>query len=186
MTDDALAVMAELHKHLFDLEQLSGGLAAGFDSFVGKLAGVCGTLALILHLAHDPKDGATYAVTERTVMDVRRLVLDFILPHAFEFCRASMAADRLRRIASWILTSGATRVLASDLTTKVRDCRGLGLVDLNKGVAPLVAAGWLKAADNTPVCKCWEVEPLVHLKLADRARIEKERRAALVKLIRRG
>jgi hypothetical protein len=50
-------------------------------------------------------------------------------------------------------------------------------------VAPLVAAGWLKAADNTPVCKSWEVEPLVHLKLADRTRIEKERRAGLAKLM---
>jgi hypothetical protein len=186
MTDSALAVMAELRQHLFDLEQLSGGLAVGFDSFVGKLPGVCGTLALILHMAHDPKDGAVHPVGERTARDVKQLVLDFILPHALEFYLAGTAGDHLRRIASWILASGATRVLASDLTRKVHVCRGLGLADINKSVAPLVAAGWLKAADNSPACKSWEVEPLVHVKLAARAATEKERRAAMAMLLRRG
>src|SRR5262249_48084747 len=50
MTDEALAHMDDLREHLFNLEQASGGLALGFKSFVGKLHGICGTLALILHL----------------------------------------------------------------------------------------------------------------------------------------
>ena len=73
MSDAALAVMAELRQHLFDLEQASGGLAPGFQSFVGKLHGVAGSLALILHMAHDPQTGATYPIDERTVSNVRRL-----------------------------------------------------------------------------------------------------------------
>jgi hypothetical protein len=181
----ALAAMEALHKHLFDLEQVSDALTAGFDSFVGKLAGICGNLALILHMAHDPKLGATYAVDENTVQDVRRLILDFVLPHALEFYRGAEASagDRLRRVASWILTSGVTRVLASDLTRNVRDCRTLDLMEINKRVAPLVACGWLRSADTSPVCKWWDVDPRVHIQLAERARDEDRRKGALTKLM---
>ena len=36
MDDAGLAVMNDLRRHLFDLEQASGGLATGFQSFVGN------------------------------------------------------------------------------------------------------------------------------------------------------
>jgi len=162
MTDAALAAMGELRKHLFDLEQVSGGLAAGY-----------------------PQHGATYAISKRTVEDVRRLVLDFILPHALEFYRGTgaTAGDKLRRLASWILTSGKTRVTARDLTRSVGHCRGLDLMELNKHVAALVAAGWLRPADNTPVCKSWDIDQQVHAQLAERAKDEARRKAALAKLM---
>src|SRR5262249_13071089 len=123
MTDDALVHSARLREHLFDLEQASSGLAAGFEGFVGKLHGVCGTLALILHLTENPKEASSYPVEESTIEKVRRLVLDFILPHAFEFYRGAEGTngDRMRRIASWILTSGKQRIIPSDLTTNVAD-----------------------------------------------------------------
>src|SRR5262249_12312836 len=85
MDDAALAVMNDLRAHLFNLEQTSAGLASGFQGFVGKLHGVAGSLALILHLAHDPQLGVTAPVETRTVENARRLVLDFIIPHAYEF-----------------------------------------------------------------------------------------------------
>ena len=40
MTEDAVAVMAGLRERLFNLEQASGGLASGFQSFIGKLRGL--------------------------------------------------------------------------------------------------------------------------------------------------
>ena len=55
MTDHALGIMHDLRRHLFDLEQASGGMATGFQAFVGKLHGMAGRLAPNLHLAHDPK-----------------------------------------------------------------------------------------------------------------------------------
>jgi hypothetical protein len=184
MSDDALSVMAELRRHLFDLEQASGGLAPGFQSFVGKLHGVAGGLALILHLAADPQTGATYAIGEQTISDVRKLVIDFILPHAFEFYRmGETEGERLRRLASWILTSGQPRVLASDLTRNIADFRGLTLMQTNERVSPLVAAGWLLPADGTPVCRSWTVSPQVHVQLAERAKIENERKQAIAKLM---
>ena len=124
------------------------------------------------------KYGATQQVEETTVQNVRRLVIDFVLPHALEFYRASETAtdgERLRRIASWILTSGKTRILASDLTTNVATCRGLTLLELQQRVSALVAAGWLLPADNTPGCRAWQVAPLVHQQFAERAKDEDAR-----------
>jgi Protein of unknown function (DUF3987) len=58
MTDAALAVMTDLRQHLHEVEQTSGGLATGFQAFVGKLHGIAGRLALILHLATYEIQGA--------------------------------------------------------------------------------------------------------------------------------
>jgi hypothetical protein len=185
MTDAALAAMEQLHKHLFNLEEAAEGQAGGFPSFIGKLRGVTGSLALILHMAHDPQGGAADPVEERTVQNVRRLMLDFILPHAREFYVGGVSTDgeRLRRLASWILTSGKDRILASDLTRNVADFRGLSLVQVNDRVSPLVAAGWLYPADHTPVCHSWQVAPLVHIQLAERRKTEEVRKAALAALM---
>jgi hypothetical protein len=185
LSDDALEVMQALRRHLFELEQASGGLATGFQAFVGKLHGLAGSLALILHMAHNPRTGAAELIDERTADNVRRLVVEFILPHAFEFYRSAEATDgeRLRMIASWILTSGKQRVLASDLTTNIRSCRGLTLPELNERVSPLVAAGWLMPADLTPVCRSWTVAAQVHVQLTERARSEEVRKAILASLM---
>jgi hypothetical protein len=51
--DNALAIMTELRAYLHDLEEASGGLADGFQGFVGKLSGLAGSLALILHIVRN-------------------------------------------------------------------------------------------------------------------------------------
>lgn len=186
MSDDALAAMARLREHIFNLKQAAGGLANGFQGFVGKLDGLCGRFALLLHMAHDPEFGATRAVEAETVENVSRLVLDFILPHALEFYRGAEATDgdRLRRLASWILTSGAQRILARDLMRNVADFRGLTLMQVNERVSPLVAAGWLTPEDLTPVCHAWTVTPQVHAQFAERAQSEEARKAEVASLMR--
>jgi hypothetical protein len=185
MTDDALAHMADLRKHLFSLEQASRGLAHGFQSFVGKLHGICGTLALILHLAEDPARRFAEPVEENIIAKVRRLMLNFVLPHAFEFYRSADGSrgDRLRQIASWILTSNAQRIVASDLTRNISELRGLTLPKVQEAVSPLVAAGWLTPTDHTPLCRAWMVAPQVHTQLAERAKTEEAQKAAVATLI---
>jgi hypothetical protein len=124
-------------------------------------------------------------VHERTVDKVRRLVLDFILPHAREFyCGAgTTGGEKLRRLASWVLTSGKDRIVASDLTSNVAECRGLTLHDVNERVSPLVACGWLDPIDNNPLCRSWAVNPQVRAQLAERARTEEAQKAALAQLM---
>lgn len=180
MTDDALVIMNELRQRLHELEEDTA--AIGLQTFAGKLHGLAGSLALILHMAREPRLGATLPVDAHTVENTRRVVEDFILPHAFEFYRTDETAspgERLRHLASWILTSGATRLLASDLTRNVRAFRGLSLFEVNQRVSPLVAAGWLEPADRTPVCRSWTVSPQIHAQHAERAKIEKARKSRL-------
>ena len=136
--------MEELHRHLHDLQQVGEGIAQGFAGFVGKLAGYAGSLALILHLISAPE--GSMLVYRQTVENVKKLVLDFILPHAREFYRTADTVtdgDRIQRIASWIVTSGVKVVTTRDLTRNVTGMRGLGTRDIHARVSPLVAGGWL-------------------------------------------
>ncbi len=107
MTNDAYSAATEARRKLHDIEQVGGGLAQGFQAFVGKLPGVLGSLALILHVIEGPHHGNTLPVEAKTVASAARLVEDFILPHAFEFYRTAESVtegDRLQKLASYILT----------------------------------------------------------------------------------
>ena len=105
LSDDALPVMEDLRRQLHELEQVGDGIAHGFTGFVGKLAGR-------KPRATPPPDlgpRRVYLVSRQTVENVKKLVLDFILPHAREFYRTADTitdGDRIKRIASWIVTSG--------------------------------------------------------------------------------
>jgi hypothetical protein len=184
LSDPALEVMSGLHKHLHDLACNAGGMARGFQSFLIKLQGMAGSLALILHMVAEKKKSG--AVELATVKKVHRLVIDFILPHAFEFYRTTESAttgDRLKKIASWILTNGKERFVVSDLTSNVADLRGLTLFDVNERVSPLVAVGWLKAEERNNLNRAWRVNPKVFTQFAERLKEEEKRKAQLAELM---
>ncbi|MBG0800780.1 DUF3987 domain-containing protein [Methylocystis sp. H4A] len=192
MTDEAMKVMTRLRKHLHDVEQSSGGFADGFQGFVGKLAGIAGSFALILHLIKgDPHMRALAEIDVETIEHVDRLVRDFILPHAFEFYRTSETqtnGDRLQRIASWILTNGKDRIVASDLTSGVRMMRGLSLAQVNEWLSPLIAGSWLvpdpdEKLDSTRLNKKWLVNPRIKELFAERTAEEERRKQAIAELM---
>ena len=56
LVDYALMLMNDLRAHLHQVEQAAAGSADGLQAFVGKLAGVAGRLAVILHVAANPED----------------------------------------------------------------------------------------------------------------------------------
>ena len=184
LSDTALQVMNDLRLHLHNIEQHTGGLAEGFQAFVGKLHGVAGSLALILHTVADPKNGSKkQAVLQKTVEDARRLIVDFLLPHALEFYRSAednSGGERLKKLASWILTNGKERFVISDLTSNIADFRGLTPYEVNERVAPLEAMGWVKA---NPDGHSWKVSPKVFTQFADQAKKEEARKAALAGLL---
>ena len=187
LDNDALQCMEDLRRHLHDIEQEAEGVAEGFPSFVGKLAGVAGSLALVLHMAARPRDGGFVPVTFDIVAKVSRLMLEFIVPHGFQFYRTSEATtdgDRLQRIASYILTAGKDRFVASDLTSNVAGLRGLSVFDLNKRVSPLVAGGWLIPEDKKDITnRAWTVAPAVRERFAARAADEERRKERLAELM---
>ena len=185
LSDDAVAAMEKLRRYLHDLEQASGGLADGFQSFVGKLPGVAGSLALILAFATDPARDSDARVGADVIERVDVLIRDFILPHAFEFYQTSFAGtERLQRIASWILTSRKSRIVASDFASNVADLKGLSQWELNQRLSPLVAGGWLTANEPGPVARSWTVATRVFELFRARQEDEDRRKAAIKALIK--
>jgi hypothetical protein len=186
LDDSAVEAMEDIRRYLYRIEQASGGLAGGFQAFVGKLPGIAGSLALILHHISNPHERAC-RVERATVEGARRIVVDFIVKHAFEFYRAAGTVtdgDRIQRLASYILTSKKTRIVPSDLTTNVRLFRGMTLFEVNRHVSPLVAGGWLKPEETSgPLANAWTVEPAVFTQLAERPAIEERSKAELAALM---
>ncbi|MBA3517609.1 MAG: DUF3987 domain-containing protein [Rhizobiales bacterium] len=184
--DEGLDAMDDLRRDLFNLEQVSGGLAEGFQAFAGKLPGLAGSLALVLHMAEKPRDGGVRPVSQAIAIAVQRIVRDFILPHAFEFYRTADTVtdgDRIQKAASYVLTSGAARVLVSDFTRNVSCFRGLGMREVNERVSPLVAGGWLTPNEPGPITRSWSVNPAVFAQLKPRAEEEERRKKALAELM---
>ena len=188
LSKEAVSKLDELRTYLHGLEQASTGLAAGFDTFVGKLAGVAGTLALILTVADDPsaESWGFAGVSPATIEKVQSIIVDFLVPHAFEFYRtaeASTNGDRLRQVASYVLTSGETRFTPSDFTRNVASMRNLSLREVNERVSPLVAAEWLdpdmRGLDN----RSWKLNKYVTEQFAERRRLEEEQKQQIARLM---
>ena len=112
-----------------------------------------------------------------------RLVREFLIPHGYEFYTLGETGDQIKRLASYVLTCGKDRILASDLTTNVRDLRGLSLFQVRERVSVLVAGGWLAPIDNTPTCRAWKVNPAVKLKFAKQAQKEEERKRNILEML---
>jgi hypothetical protein len=194
MTDEAVEAMAGLHKTIFDLSKTFDGMGA-YQSFLGKLDGMCGSLALILHLASGRNIGGLICVDESggygsvgagVVEKVRKIILDFVIPNGLEFYLGGHApeAEQMRRLASYVLTSNKDKIRASDLTKNIADFRGMKLGDLNHKVSVLVAAGWLNAEERMPTCRAWRVNPQVRIELAGRRIEEEERKQTITAMLR--
>jgi hypothetical protein len=184
-TDDALAAMEELRVYLFDLEQASGGFATGFQSFIGKLPGVAGRLAIILHMAADPAY-PFFEIGSGVALDASALIRDFVVPHAFEFYGSTEEmtdGGSVRKIAGWLLTSKTKFVTSRDLTRNVRHLRNLPLIELQSRVSPLVAGGWLEPREQGPANRAWTVTPTVAAQFERRRQIEEKRKTTLAQLM---
>jgi hypothetical protein len=180
MTNDARDCIKELRIHTWRTEQAFSSDSA-FQSFLGKLPGIAGRLALILHLTEHPEErfvGRTAA--EKT----SRLIRDFIIPHAYEFYHLGELSSQIKRLASYVLTANKPRLVASDFTTNIRDLRGRPLLEVNERLSILVASGWLEPAERTPTCHAWTVNPAVLQQFKRRAQEEAMRKEIIVELIR--
>lgn len=159
MDEGGRTAAGEFQRSIFDLEGMDG-LGKSFCSFAGKLTGLHGSLALLLHIIEDPHNAPFEPVSERTVRAAARVLEKFVLPHALEFYRSTTdGADwaTLQAIASYVLTTSKERLTASDFTSGVRPLRGLGTWDLDQKLSPLVAGGWLIEESLNGVVRAWTV-----------------------------
>jgi hypothetical protein len=186
LTDSAVDAMADLQRHLHNLAQVGEALTEAFEGHIGKLKAYAGVFAMILHLIANPKEAVRIAAVGRqTVEKVHRLITEFLLPHTREFYSLSEGdSERLRKLASYILTCGKDRLRLADLTNNVWDCRGLTVIEINQRVSPLVAGGWLAPIEQGPACRAWDVNrAAIDAQFATRAQTERESKAALAQLM---
>ena len=185
LSDEALSLMNDLRGHLHEVEQAASGLADGFQAFIGKLPGIAGRLAVILHMAANPEAAARH-IEAKTIAHVSTLIVDFILPHAVEFYRSTEEltnGERLRKIASWILTSQQQIVTARELIRNIGCLRGMSVLDLHTQVSPLVAGGWLDPEEPGPLNRAWKVNPLVASQFEQRRKAEEQRKVVAAELM---
>jgi hypothetical protein len=185
LSNDALASMEELRTHLFKLEQASAGLPNGFQAFVGKLPGLAGRFAVILRMAADP-EYQFHEIDVDVALNVGTLIIDFIIPHALEFYSLGEEmsdGERLRKIASWLITSKQTVISSRDFIRNVRCLRGVSVFDLQTRLSPLVAGGWLEPKEPGPANRAWTVTPAVAAQFERQRKIEEERKAVLAQLM---
>jgi hypothetical protein len=174
--------LREHRRRLFDLEKACNG-HGGVAHFAGKLAGMSGRLALILQLMDDAH---SETVSKGIVERAAHLVSDFIEPHAWEFYRRADTAhgtDKIRKAASFILTSGKTRFVPADFTSNVATIRGLGVIETNRAISPLVAGNWLRPNDM-PVATSWTVNPRVTVEMAKRREAQERQNAELARVMK--
>jgi len=185
LTDGAIDAMAALQAHLFKLEQVGEALAEGFEGFVGKLAGHAGSLTLIFHLANNPKEAVRNFIGRNMIENIDRLIRNFLLPHAHQFYSVGEGeAERLRKLASYILTGGKARLRLTDLSSDVWDLRGKDVLQINQRVSPLVAGGWLLPTELGPVCRAWDVNrAAIDSQFAERMQKEHDRKHTLSQLM---
>jgi hypothetical protein len=182
MTDAARDRMTELRKYLHEFAQAAEGTASGFPAFILKVANAAGSLAIILHLAANPRN-TTEPIEDSTIEAVGRIVHEFILPHAYGFYRIGpYEGDQLQRLASWILTSGKTRIIASEFSKSVWGLRGLPVKELNDRISPFVAGGWLEPESKVGFSNiAWNVRPGVLTQFEERRKTEEARKQTLGK-----
>jgi hypothetical protein len=184
MDDAAYGEMQALQFELHEFEKASAGYAHGFQTFLGKVPRMAGSLALILHMIEIPS--GMFDVPLETVRRARKIVIEFMLPHAHVFydtIEGKMQTERIRKIASFILTSGKARIVASDLTSGVAALRGLNVLDLHKATSRLVTGGWLIPEGTEPVARAWRVAPQVFATFAERRESEEASKAQLAELM---
>ena len=180
-TDAAIEAMDELQHHLFNLEQVGEALSEGFEGFVGKLAGYAGVLTIILHLIDNPRAAVKNFIGKPLVEKVDRLIREFLIPHAYEFYSVGEGgSERLRKLASYVLTCGKNRLRLAEFTNNVWECRGKTVLEINQQVSPLVAGGWLVPLGQGPAYRVWDVNrAVIDAQFADRCRSEQERKVAM-------
>lgn len=163
------------------------------QSHLGKWSGTYARLLLTLHALEWAGSGATYEdlpaeISVETARMARDLMLRFFLPNAIrfysEFFRAQDGEQTdARWISDHILTHGLESVSARDVK-RAYHIRGEDNGAVERAMAVLEHAQWVKAAPAKKGSKVWNVNPIVHTRFAERATSEKLRREAEIAKIR--
>ena len=161
------------------IETFNGKLAAHIGKYDGLFGRLCVTFHCIEHAHHSR---IPEFVTAETAERVAKFMHQFLLPHAFAFysgvLRLADDHDRLVNVAGYILTRGMQRLTNRDVQAGCRTMRKLERHDIEAVFEQLDALGWVTRTPGPRLTDPphWIVNPVVHVKFAERARVEAERR----------
>lgn len=183
-TDGAQSVRREL-------EALHLGQAQGFEminaklgAHAGKLDGLFARLCIVFHcVEHAGQFDLPSVIGEDVARRVATLMKRFFTPHAIAFYIRVLGLsddhDRLAALAGAILVRKLTKVSARDVAklSGGGSTRGLSADACQRLFEQLAALGWLDIepqarSNGSLTCR---VNPLVHLRFAQRAAAERER-----------
>jgi hypothetical protein len=175
LTAEAQNERERISQSLFTLGQIESE-GTGWQGFVGKLYGVWGSLALLLHAlwGYRAADMVDLATAKRASL----ILEEFVLPHGLAFYRnltGSAQADN-RSIAAFIAGWEGPIITVRDFSRNPRCCRGLGPDEINKRLQPFEAGGWLEPEKPGPWNRRWRVTA----GLAERFRAQLERHRAAI------
>jgi hypothetical protein len=152
---------------------------AGWQGFVGKLPGVWGSLALLLHVLWGCR--AADPVSEETAGRASKILESFVLPHGLDFYRSLVgtAEKESRAIAAFIAGWEKPEIAVRDFQNGPRCCRSPMTPDaIVKKLLPFEAGGWLDPVGSGPWNRRWTVTPNLGARFA--AEVASHREAVAV------
>jgi hypothetical protein len=167
------------HLMLLSCEALNKKLA----SHIGKYNGIFARLCVTFHCIDHAGERLPAYITEATARRAAGFLHAFLLPHALAFYSGTLGLaddhDRLAAVAGFILAHRLERITNRDVQRGDRTMRDLVKKDIDAVFDQLDALGWVtrvpaKRPTDPPHAI---VNPAVHIKFADRAKTEAERRA---------
>ena len=177
---EARAVLVEV-SNAADAEAAKASTPSRMRVHLGKWQGLFVRLCLLYHVieaAAANQQAADSEVPRGTAETVKRLMLDYLLPHLRAFygnvLDQNATAEHARWIAGYILARDATFISIRDINRAYGAWKRLMEGDQKQVMRSLVDAAWLE-----PNGRGWKVNPMVHETFAENAEIEKARRRAV-------
>jgi hypothetical protein len=167
------------HLMLLSCEALNKKLA----SHIGKYNGIFARVCVTFHCVDHAGERLPAYITEATARRAAGFLHAFLLPHALAFYSGTLGLaddhDRLAAVAGFILAHRLERITNRDVQRGDRTMRDLVKKDIDAVFDQLDALGWVtrvpaKRPTDPPHAI---VNPAVHIKFAERAKTEAERRA---------
>jgi hypothetical protein len=189
-SDAAQSVRRDLEERHLSL-QSSEAVSRKLASHIGKYDGIFARLCVVWHcIEHASAEHLPETIGEATARRVADFLHRFLLRHAVAFYAGTLGLsddhDRLAAIAGYILAHRLERVTNRDVQRGDRTMRAIRECDIRPLLEQLSALGWLTRTDGPrpSLSPHWLVNPAVHIRFADRARQEADRRAEAKAAIR--
>ena len=179
--EGALVIRESLERKHLELQQVET-INPKLASHIGKYNGIFARLCVVFHCVDHSNSELPAIVPEATAKRAAALLHAFLLPHALAFYAGTLGLsndhDRLTATAGYILAHKLERVTNRDVQRGDRTMRKLERRDIESLFEQLDALGWVTRTPGPRPTDPphWIVSPAVHIKFAERARTEEERR----------